>query len=128
VSAPPMAPTYDLMMLLDTTAEADRRDKIVADVEAAIEARGGIVGRYDWGPRPLAYEIRHKTDADYHLMQFTGPPELLEQLERSLRITDGVVRFRIIKVRPGTPPPPDGRASAVPSAAPGPAPVEASAG
>lgn len=116
------------MMLLDTTAEADRRDKIVADVEAAIEARGGIVGRYDWGPRPLAYEIRHKTDADYHLMQFTGPPELLEQLERSLRITDGVVRFRIIKVRPGTPPPPDGRASAVPSAAPGPAPVEASAG
>lgn len=121
-----MSPTYDLMMLLDTTAEADRRDKIVADVEAAIEARGGIVGRYDWGPRPLAYEIRHRTDADYHLMQFTGSPELLEQLERSLRITDGVVRFRIIKDRPGTPPPPDGRMTGA-APAPGPAPVEASA-
>jgi small subunit ribosomal protein S6 len=55
----------------------------------------------------MAYEIRHKTDADYHLIQFNGPRELLDRLDRTLRITDGVVRYRIIKLRPGTPPPPD---------------------
>jgi small subunit ribosomal protein S6 len=104
-----MSPTYDLMLLLDAAVDDERREKILTDVEGAIGARGSLVGRHDWGPRGLAYEIRHKTDADYHLFQFDGPPELLEQLDRTLRITDGVVRFRIIKLRPGTPPPPEGR-------------------
>jgi small subunit ribosomal protein S6 len=39
-------------------------------------------------------------------MQFHGPAELLANLQRTLRITDGVVRFRIIKLEPGTPAPP----------------------
>ena len=54
----------------------------------------------------MAYEIRHKTDAEYHLIQFHGHAQLLESLQRTLRITDGVVRFRIIKLEPGTPDPP----------------------
>jgi small subunit ribosomal protein S6 len=60
----------------------------------------------------MAFEIRHKTDAEYHLLQFEGPREVLEALNRTLRITDGVTRFRIIKLRPGTPPPPDVRQDA----------------
>ncbi len=112
-----MSPTYDLMLMLDTEVDDERRDKILSDVEAAIAGQGTVVGRHDWGVRPLSFEIRHKTDADYHLFQFDGPAELLEQLERSLRITDGVVRFRIIKLRPGTPPPPDGRIERAPEPA-----------
>jgi small subunit ribosomal protein S6 len=53
----------------------------------------------------MAFEIRHKGDADYHLLQFRATRELLEELDRTLRITDGVVRYRIIKLRPGTPEP-----------------------
>ena len=40
-------------------------------------------------------------------MQFSGPTTILESLSHSLHIADGVVRFRIIKVVPGTPPPPE---------------------
>ena len=61
------------------------------------------MSEHDWGTRALAYEIRHKTDAEYHLLQFHGPAALLASLQRTLRITDGVVRFRIIKLAPGTP-------------------------
>lgn len=113
-----MGPTYDLMLLLDTAAEDDRRQKVLSDVEAAIEAAGSIENRHDWGARTMAYEIRHKTDADYHLFQFTGPRELLEQLDRSLRINDAVVRHRIIKLRPGTPPAPELRPERPPAEAP----------
>jgi small subunit ribosomal protein S6 len=114
-----MSPTYDLMLMLDTEATDERREKILADVEATIGRHGTLVSRRDWGTRPMSYEIRHKADADYRLFQFDGPPELLEQLERSLRITDGVVRFRIIKLRPGTPPPPEGRFERAPEPAAG---------
>ena len=101
------------MVLLDTTAPDEQRAKILADAEAMITSGGDVVSKHDWGPRTMAYEIRHKTDAEYHLLQFHGTPELLESLHRTLRITDGVVRFRIIKLEPGTPdPPPTPRARA----------------
>jgi small subunit ribosomal protein S6 len=99
-------PTYDLMLLLDTTAPEEQRTKILSDVDKAISDAGTIVGNHDWGVRSMAYEIRHRPDAEYHLLQFRGPAELLANLQRTLRITDGVVRFRIIKLEPGTPEPP----------------------
>ena len=106
-----MAQLYDLMLLLDADAPSERREEILRNVEAAIAASGSVESKHDWGVRRLSYEIAHRAEADYHLLQFTGSPELLESLQRTLRLTDGIVRFRIIKVKPGTPPPPRARAS-----------------
>jgi small subunit ribosomal protein S6 len=103
------APVYDLTLLLDTALEDERRDTILANVEEAIDRSGEIVGRHDWGVRTTAYEVRKHADADYHLLQFRGPADLLAALEHNLKITDGVLRFRIIKLRPGTAAPPDMR-------------------
>ena len=103
---------YDLNVLLDSELPEEQRERILADVEAMVAETGTIVSAHDWGRRKMAYEIRHKTDADYHLIQFNGPRELLDRLDRTLRITDGVIRYRIIKLRPGTPGPPDLKAAA----------------
>lgn len=109
--------TYDLNLLLDSELPEEQRERILADVETMIQEGGEIVSAHDWGRRTLAYEIRKKKDAEYHLLQFHGGRDLLERLERALRITDGVIRFRTIKLRAGTPPPPDLRAAAAPVAA-----------
>jgi small subunit ribosomal protein S6 len=102
------APLYDLTLLLSTSAPDEDRARILAEVEAAIASGGGSIERNDdWGVRPMTFRINHQRDAEYHLLQFTGAPSLLEALNHSLRIADGVLRFRIIKVIPGTPPPPD---------------------
>jgi small subunit ribosomal protein S6 len=106
MAAPPRI--YDLMLVLSTTVDDERRAKIVSDVEAQITSGGGAVERKDdWHTRPLAFEIRHQGEGEYHLFQFTGPASLLDALSHSLRIDDVVLRFRIIKVLSGTPPPPD---------------------
>jgi small subunit ribosomal protein S6 len=118
-------PVYDLMLLLATSAPDEQREKILADVKSAIGAGGGTVLRDDqWGTRPLTYRIDHQGEAEYHLLQLTGPPALLDSLSHSLRIADTVLRFRVIKVRPGTPAPPS---SPPPVIAPVAAPVVASA-
>jgi small subunit ribosomal protein S6 len=111
-------PLYDLVLLLDSSADEGRRSEILTNVEAVVGNGGEVVNKQEWGARALAYEIGHKKDAEYHLLQFHGTPELLSQLERSLRITDEVVRFRIIKLAPGTPAPPDQRAEPRAGAAP----------
>jgi small subunit ribosomal protein S6 len=106
-------PIYDLVLLLDTQLEEPERAKIVADARASIEAQGELVRHDPWGERALAYPIARKTSAEYHLLQFhAGSPELLDSLEHSLRIIDGILRFRIIKLKPGVPEAPDMRASA----------------
>jgi small subunit ribosomal protein S6 len=108
----PATATYDLMLLLDPQAEDAARAKIVADARAAIEGQGELVRHDEWGERALTYPISRRTAAQYHLLQFhAGTPELLHGLDRSLRIADEVLRFRIIKLKPGTPPPPDARAA-----------------
>ena len=106
-------PTYDLTVLLDVAVEEDQRERILADIETLIANEGTLVSAHDWGRRKMAYEIKHKTEAEYHLLQFKGPKDLLERLDRTLRITDSVIRYRIIKLAPGTPDTPDLRASAV---------------
>jgi small subunit ribosomal protein S6 len=107
------APIYDLMLLLDTQAEDPARAKIVSDARGAIESQGELLRHDEWGERALAYPIQRKASAEYHLLQFhAGSPQLLAGLNRSLRITDGILRFRIIKLKPGVPDPPDMRAGA----------------
>jgi small subunit ribosomal protein S6 len=110
------APTYDLVLLLDPQADESARAKIVADASAAVQAHGELLRHDEWGERQLTYPIDKKTSAEYHLLQFhAGATELLSDLDRSLRITDGVMRFRIIKLRPGVPDAPDMRSSSAPA-------------
>jgi small subunit ribosomal protein S6 len=102
------APTYDLVLMLDVEVEEPARAKILADAGAAIKGQGELLRHDEWGRRELTYPIDHKTAAEYHLLQFhAGSPELLKGLDRSLRIADEVIRFRIVKLKPGTPAAPD---------------------
>lgn len=107
------APIYDLTLLLDAEADEERRTKIIVDVETLIDRHGGsLVGRHDWGVRATAFAVRKKAESDYHLIQFYATSQVLEALNHTLKITDGVNRFRVIKLRPGTPEPPDLRTAA----------------
>jgi small subunit ribosomal protein S6 len=108
-------PTYDLVLLIDPKVEDETRAKIVADTRAAIEAQGELLRHDEWGERPLTYPIDKHPAAEYHLLQFhADSAELLSGLDRTLRITDGLLRFRIIKLKPGVPEAPDMRSSAAP--------------
>jgi small subunit ribosomal protein S6 len=111
------APIYDLVLLLDPQTEESVRAKIVTDVREAVVAKGELVRHDEWGERALAYPIDHRTTAEYHLLQFHATTvELIAELNRALHITDGVIRFRINKLKPGTPAAPDMRPGAAPPA------------
>jgi small subunit ribosomal protein S6 len=101
-------PLYDLMLLLDPGAPSDRQESILSDVQGLLESGGKLVGSYDWGTRRMTFEIDHRPDAAYHLFQFEAPGggALLEQVDHSLKIMDGVLRHRIIRLKDGAPPPP----------------------
>jgi small subunit ribosomal protein S6 len=104
-----MAGFYDLMLLIDPNAPEERRTAAVSEAESLMSSGGEIVSSDDWGQRRMAYEIDHRPEADYRLYQFNGDNDVLARLNQRLRINDAVLRFRIIKAKPGLPlpPPPD---------------------
>jgi small subunit ribosomal protein S6 len=118
---------YDLMLVLSTTVDEERAAKVLSDVQTQIASGGGAMERNDdWQQRPLAYEINHQAEGHYHLLQFTlEDPSMLDSLSYNLRIDDAVIRHRIIRNVPGTPPVPDAPPVAAPAVASAPAPVEA---
>jgi small subunit ribosomal protein S6 len=92
------------MVLLDPEAPEERRAQLIEQIRGQIQSgESSLKGDADWGMRRLAYEIDHRTEAQYHLFQFEAAPDVLASLDRSLSIEDAVLRFRTIRL-PGDAP------------------------
>jgi small subunit ribosomal protein S6 len=100
---------YELVLMLDPETPDERRDSIAQNARGRIESSGSLKAEKAWGLRKLAYEIDQRTEADYRFFRFDAPTAVLDDLDHNLKITDGVMRFRIFKVDPRSPviePPP----------------------
>lgn len=94
---------YELILMLDPQVDDDARERVAADAKSKLEAKGEIKHEANWGMRKMAYEIERRESADYRFWRFTGGKDLLDDLDHSLKITDGVLRFRIFKVDADSP-------------------------
>ena len=104
---------YEILLLLDADLDEGRQQEIVARAEELVGKSGGSWDLHDvWGRRKLAYEIGHKGEGSYHLLQFTCDAATLDEISRVLRIDDGVMRHMATRriqgspVRPVAPPAP----------------------
>ena len=89
--------------MLDPQLDAPARDALAGEARGQIEASGNLKHENAWGLRKMAYEINHRTEADYRWMRFEASSELLDSLDHNLKIADGVLRFRVFKVDPDAP-------------------------
>jgi ribosomal protein S6 len=109
---------YELVLMLDPEAPDERRDQIATDARGRIESGGSLKTEKAWGLRKMAYEIQRRNEADYRFFRFETESPLLDELNHNLKITDGVLRFRIFKVDPDSPviepPPPTSLISSAP--------------
>jgi small subunit ribosomal protein S6 len=100
---PAVSREYELVLMLDPEMPEERREQIAAEARRRIDSGGDLKHDTAWGMRKLAYEIRQRTEADYRYFRFETDGGLLDELNHNLRIADGVLRFRIFKVDPGSP-------------------------
>jgi small subunit ribosomal protein S6 len=98
---------YEILLLLDPDLDEGRQNEVVARIRELVQRSGGTWDLHDvWGRRKLAYEIGHKGEGTYHLLQFTCDAETLDEISRVLRIDDAVMRHmptRRIKGSPARP-------------------------
>ena len=95
---------YEILLLLDPELDESRQEEVVARTRELVERSGGTWDLHDlWGRRKLAYEIAHKGDGSYHLLQFTCDAGTLDEVSRVLRIDDGVMRHMATRRIEGSP-------------------------
>ena len=98
--------TYELIYVLKPDApetEVADMHKQVADI---VERLGGTIDKSEnaapWGRRKLAYEIGHHKEGFYVLEQITGSGELMKEIDRRLKVTEGLLRHLIVRVDEAT--------------------------
>jgi small subunit ribosomal protein S6 len=90
---------YELMLVLRPDAPDERAQAVLEKVTRTIVADGGqIVKAQPWGRRRLAYAIDRYREGQYHILVFEAPPTTVAELERSLLITEEVLRHLVIRI------------------------------
>ena len=86
---------YELMYIIDALLDEEQIAAMVAKFKELIEANGTINELEEMGKRKLAYLIDDKPEGYYVLVKFTSGPDFPAELDRVLRITDGIMRSLI---------------------------------
>jgi len=90
---------YELMMVLRADLPEDRQQSTLERVIRAVAGAGGqIVKVSPWGRRRLAYEIDHQREGSYHIVVFEAAPDFVRELERSLFISEEVLRHLVTRI------------------------------
>ena len=89
---------YELMLVLRPDAPDERASAVIDRTTRYVVAEGGqIVKVAPWGRRRLAYPIERYREGSYHIVVFESPAEAIAELERSLQITEDVLRYLVTR-------------------------------
>jgi small subunit ribosomal protein S6 len=112
---------YEVMIIFDAGLEEETIRAVLDRATEALTARGGTVLRVDrWGRRRFAYELKHRLEGYYVVMELSADPAAMAEMDRVLSLADEVLRHKVIRV-------PDSVAGRAPRPAPAPEATEAPA-
>lgn len=91
------AKNYETLFIVDAGLAEDAIAAIVEKFKSLIEKNGTVESVDEWGKRRLAYEIAHKNEGYYVLINFsTSDADFIAELERVFRITEGIMRSLVV--------------------------------
>ena len=90
---------YETLVLISPELAADARTVIIDGFKAIIEREGGNMTAEDhWGMRDLAYPVQKQMRGYYVRLEYIAPGQVVAELERNIRITEGVFKFLSVQL------------------------------
>jgi small subunit ribosomal protein S6 len=91
--------TYEVVFIIDPDAEDAEVMRLTEAVQKIITDQGGSITKTEMmGKRQLAYEISHKRDGIYVLLEVDGSGAEIAELERRMRVNDRILRYMTVRV------------------------------
>lgn len=92
-----MARKYEAMVILNPTLGEDAINATVEKVKGLVEASATLEQIDVWGRKRLSYEIDDQKEGFYFLVNFSAEADFPKEFERVLKITEGVMRYLVIR-------------------------------
>jgi len=90
---------FETLLLLSPELAAEAREALIAVLSGVIEREQGAIAKVDhWGMKDLAYPVRKQMRGYYVRFEYDAPPALVAELERVIRISDGIFRFVTVRL------------------------------
>ena len=90
---------YEVMVIFDADQEEETIRSTVGSYTQLIESKGAEPGYIDyWGKRRFAYEIGHRTEGYYVVLQAMAEPAAMDELHRVLSLADEVIRHKVLRI------------------------------
>jgi small subunit ribosomal protein S6 len=90
---------YEVMVIVDAGLDDEVIRNMIARATTLITQQGGQVGKVDrWGKRRFAYEVNHKSEGYYAVIETNAEPAVMAELDRMLGLADEVVRHKVIRL------------------------------
>src|SRR5271166_5515803 len=90
---------YEVMVIFDAASEPPAIQAVLDRALETITSAGGTPGAVDrWGRRSFAYEVKHKREGYYVLIDLSGTPQTVADLDRLLTLADEVLRHKVIRL------------------------------
>ncbi len=84
---------YELLYIISADLAEDKREALIEKFKAYVENKNGVVEGIDrWGIKKFAYPINFKNEGFYVLMNFSAQPEVVNEMNNLMNITDNIVR------------------------------------
>jgi small subunit ribosomal protein S6 len=91
--------TYEMVFIVDPDVAEDEVMKLSEGVQKIITGQGGSITKTEMmGKRQLAYEINHKKNGTYVLLEIEGSGAEIAEVERRMRVNDQILRYMTIRV------------------------------
>ena len=90
---------YEILFIADPNLGEPEVDALAAQIQGHVEKEGGRIQKVEkWGKKRLAYLIGKHREGSYVLIVAEAPPTLVREVERRIRVTDGVIKFMTVRV------------------------------
>ena len=90
---------YEVLFIADPNLGEPEVDALTATIQGYAEKEGGRIQKVEkWGKKRLAYNIHKHQEGYYVLIVVEGKASLVKEVERRIRVTDGVVKFITVRV------------------------------
>ncbi|AKT42801.1 30S ribosomal protein S6 [Chondromyces crocatus] len=100
VTAPGRAREYETIYVLRPDIDADNADRLGTRLAEVITREQGRLTKVEtWGRRRLAYDISKHRRGVYVYLKYLGAGRVVSELERNLRLTDGVLKYQTVLLR-----------------------------
>lgn len=90
---------YEVVFIVDPEADDDEVTRLSDGFKQIATDQGGTVTKQEnMGRRKLAYEILHKTEGSFVLLEIEGSGREIAELERRMRVNDRIMRYITVRV------------------------------